>query len=74
MLAGYLVARTINTGIHIGLFYDITHVVLSEVKNYIDIELIIKEIEEQILKILEAVSLPAETLMCYLVTQIWLEE
>lgn len=38
-------------------------VALSEMKNYIDIKLSIKEIEEQIHKILEAASLPTDTLM-----------
>lgn len=38
-------------------------VVLSEMKNYIDIKLSIKEIEEQIHKISEAASLPTDTLM-----------
>lgn len=38
-------------------------VVLSEIGNYINVKLSIKEIEKQILEILEAVSLPADTLM-----------
>jgi hypothetical protein len=38
-------------------------VVLSEIENYINVKLSIKEIEKQILKILEAASLPADTLM-----------
>ncbi len=38
-------------------------VVLSEMGNYIKVNLSIKEIEKQILKILEAASLPADTLM-----------
>ena len=38
-------------------------VVLSEIGNYINVKLSIKEIEKQILKILEAASLPADTLM-----------
>lgn len=38
-------------------------VVLSEIGNYINVKLSIKEIEKQILEILEAASLPADTLM-----------
>lgn len=38
-------------------------VVLSEIENYINVKLSIKEIEKQILEILEAASLPADTLM-----------
>ena len=38
-------------------------VVLSKMGNYINVKLSIKEIEKQILKILEAASLPADTLM-----------
>ena len=38
-------------------------VVLSEMGNYIKVNLSIKEIEKQILKILKAASLPADTLM-----------
>lgn len=38
-------------------------VVLSEIGNYINVKLSIKEIEKQILEILKAASLPADTLM-----------
>lgn len=38
-------------------------VVLSEIGNYINVKLSIKEIEKQILEILEATSLPADTLI-----------
>lgn len=38
-------------------------VVLSEIGNYINVKLSIKDIEKQILEILEAASLPADTLM-----------
>lgn len=55
--------QTIHTPENINFKFTHPDVKLSEMENYIETKISIKEIEKQILQILEATSLPADTLM-----------